>query len=274
MGNALFPADFVPSVTGAVRQGSALTFFTGDNYYDPVLWTMQFEMAGSVVSLLLAPILLNAPRALGLIVAILVAAGLYALDPRLVGFVVGTCFAWWLQEPAPSLTPRQAALMITLSLLLLGIPWNGAVGDYAPLAMVLPSNDVVPLLWDAGSCLLIGAVLGCRRIEALLSTRLAVLLGRISFPVYLVHFPILCSLGSWIYVRALVQYGNKVAVVAAVIATLAATLGGSLPLAAFDQWWVRRVKLVVAELSDVTVRQLRRSTQRDGSRLVSDRRGA
>jgi peptidoglycan/LPS O-acetylase OafA/YrhL len=237
-----------------------LAFFTGNTYYDPVLWTMRFELAGSVVSLILAPILLNAPRALGFIVAVSVAAGLYVLDSRLVGFVVGTCFGWWLQQRTPSLTCWQAALMIVLSLVLLGVPWNGAVGDYAPLAVVLPSNNLVPLLWDAGSCLLIGAVLGCRRVEALLSTRLAVLLGSISFPVYLVHFPILCSLGSWIYVHALVQYGNGLAIVAGVVATLAATLSGSLPLAAFDQWWVRRVKLVVAELSDITVRPLRRST--------------
>jgi peptidoglycan/LPS O-acetylase OafA/YrhL len=261
MGNTIFPADFVPSVAGAVRQGSTLAFFTGDTYYDPVLWTMRFEMAGSVVSLLLAPVLLNAPRAAGFVVAGLVATGLYSLDSRLVGFVVGTCLGQWLQERAPSFKPWQAAMMITLSLVLLGVPWNGAVGNYAPLAMVLPSNDMVPLLWDAGSCLLIGAVLGCRDVEALLSTPLAVLLGRISFPVYLVHFPILCSLGSWIYIREMVQYGNRLAIVAGVVATLAATLSVSLPLAAFDRWWVRRVKLIVAELSAIAVGPLR-PTQR------------
>jgi peptidoglycan/LPS O-acetylase OafA/YrhL len=267
MGNALFPVDFAPAVTDAVRQGSVSAFFAGDTYYDPVLWTMRFEMAGSVVSLLLATLLLNAPRAPGLIVAGLVAAGLYALDSRMVGFVVGTYFGHWLQGRAPSLALWQAALMIMLSLVLLGVPWNGAVGVYAPLATVLPSNDVVPLLWDAGACLLIGAVLGCRDVGALLSTPLAVLLGRISFPVYLVHFPILCSLGSWIYVCAAGEWGDRLAIVAGVVATLAATLSVSLPLATFDRWWVRRVKLIVAELSAITVGLLRWLTQRVGSRL-------
>jgi hypothetical protein len=61
------------------------------------------------------------------------------------------------------------------------------------------------------------------------------------------HIPMMCSLGSWLLLRAAVA-GMPLAEAAGLAAfvTIAITAGLAWPLAGLDQWWVRRVGRVTA----------------------------
>jgi hypothetical protein len=49
--------DFVPSLPGALLEGSLLAFLRDPDMYDAVLWTMHHEFLGSFVTFFLATIL-------------------------------------------------------------------------------------------------------------------------------------------------------------------------------------------------------------------------
>jgi peptidoglycan/LPS O-acetylase OafA/YrhL len=64
-------------------------------------------------------------------------------------------------------------------------------------------------------------------VQAFLKTRAIAWLGAMSFSVYLLHWGILLTFGSWIYIYLLPQ-GRGLAVVAATGAVIVATLAGAI----------------------------------------------
>jgi len=138
-----------------------------------------------------------------------------------------------------ALLPRNAALpraiaypALLLSLYLLGYPGH-AMGAYAIfghlVSLGMPETDPMIL----GAALMIGLVETFPPVRRLFSGRLPVLLGALSFPVYLLQVLVICSAGSAVYLRA----GAIPAIVTVCIVTLAAAV----PLVLFNNWWVARV---------------------------------
>lgn len=66
-------------------------------------------------------------------------------------------------------------------------------------------------------------------------------LGRLSFPIYLVHVPVLCSAGcaGYLAVQGVLPAPGPATIAILVTATL--TLAVSMPLAQFDAWWTGRL---------------------------------
>jgi peptidoglycan/LPS O-acetylase OafA/YrhL len=236
---------FAPSLGGAIGEGAAGTFLRGTAYhYDSSLWTMRAELRGSVAVLVLAPLFarlgrIARPRVLWVLVVF--AALMPAARFWLPAFLAGLVLACWLRERPgcrrPALPPVAAAAMLAAAFVLFG--YRAPVGCYAGVPAGL--RDVPPnlLAWLPASVLAIAAVLCCRRVADALSGRAAVLLGRLSFPLYLVHVPVLCSLGCLTFLAS----GDRVLAAAV---TFAASVALAWPLARFDAWWVRRVSAVAA----------------------------
>ncbi|KAL6865631.1 hypothetical protein ACO1O0_001726 [Amphichorda felina] len=117
-----------------------------------------------------------------------------------------------------SATPRRAAALrwagIVLALYLLSYPDSGA--EYTPGFRFLSSwvpKYYIPLsgwmFYQAmGALLLLPCVLRDPFIRGVLEGRVAQYLGRISFSLYLVHGPILHSLGFWIMPRLFDHFGR------------------------------------------------------------------
>jgi peptidoglycan/LPS O-acetylase OafA/YrhL len=72
-----------------------------------------------------------------------------------------------------------------------------------------------------------------------------VLLGRLSFALYLLHVPVLCSAGAAAY---LALGGGMAGALVASGVTVVATFALSVPLARFDVWWTRLVGRVAARI--------------------------
>ena len=75
------------------------------------------------------------------------------------------------------------------------------------------------------------------------------LLGRLSFPVYLFHFPLLCSLASGLFVllRPSLSLHHTLLLVAAVYAPL--VIGVGYLFACVDEAWLRWVNRFAAQLT-------------------------
>ena len=229
----------------AFQQGSYLTFFHGDNSYDSSLWTMRFEFIGSFMAmglaLLLQPTRSRATRVY-LIAVVLVLC--HFSDPQYAAFPVGAALALFLPENPKSHSRLTTAVLVAVALYLLG--WAGAaIGDFRPLGWLLPARVIPSYVNVAGSVLLIFAAETSPSLHSFLSGRWAVFLGRISFPLYLVHVPILCSVGSAVLLRVSPRLGAPRGQLVAMAATMVASFVAAYPLTLLNEWWVSRLNGIV-----------------------------
>jgi len=235
-----------PSFWGAFLQGSYLTFFRGDNTYDSSLWTMRCEFLGSFAAMGLAlfiePVKGKAVRAYVIVVTVLVC---HYLDAQYTAFPVGVALAAFLPETKKIGSRLVTTLMVALSLYLLG--WAGLpVGAYRPLGWLVPASAPPTYVNLVGSLLLIVAAETSPAFHSVLSARWAVFLGRISFPLYLVHVPVLCSVGAATLLAA-GSLGAPRAQFAGITATVIASVAVAYPLTLLNERWVSWLNRIIGK---------------------------
>lgn len=232
---------FEPTLASAALQGAVLTFLRGDYTYDSSLWTMGYEFYGSLMVFALAFLLVRAP-AFSARIGVLAAAALYChvAKPALAPFVVGVALAAFLPLQGFRAPAVLAAAAVVLALLMCGYT-PGAAGFYAGVTAAYPSALPIHYVYALAAAMLIVAAEGSRGMKAFLSRRWGFVSGELSFPFYLVHVLLLCSLGAFTFVET----GSKAAAIAA---SLASSLGAAWLLARFNRWWVDRLNVGVAAL--------------------------
>jgi peptidoglycan/LPS O-acetylase OafA/YrhL len=169
-------------------------FVSGDieHAINPMLWTMKVEIFGSflVFAIVLAWTRFSRPRMIVLAFFALSAAAPIPMANYLSCFFAGMIFADW--RARGFFRARRSRF------------------GWAPLAALcaLAAGDGA-LRWageNDGKCLiaviLTLAVYASPPVSAFFSGGLSRMLGRLSFPLYLVQYPVLISLTSWMIVRA------------------------------------------------------------------------
>lgn len=239
------PAGFQPHFWPSLLQGAFFTFFSGESYMNSSLWTMRPEIVGSIVVLGAAPVLHHLRQDLAVIfLTVLLALMFYKAQPHVPQFLAGMLLARLVAGRHLRIPGWLALCMGALAFWLFG--FFGARGAYAWLAPFGLTRDFLyPVLWVPASLLMIVAAIGCPRLDRLLSGGWARQLGRLSFPIYLVHVPVLCSLGAWTYVQTMPSLGRPLATAVTVLAVLAGTLAAALLVGGFDRWWIARVNRTV-----------------------------
>jgi peptidoglycan/LPS O-acetylase OafA/YrhL len=229
-----------PSLKAAVLQGTVFSLFRGgpgDQSYNIVLWTMRYEFLGSFIAFGLGLALLqlaNVSLAARMVLVAVTALLVRFAEVYYVTFVLGVCLAL-LATARPVRIPWPVALaMVAAAFWLLG--YRETSPDHALLAMLYPGTMPATYAHAGAAGLLILALTGAAPLRMALSGRWAVALGRLSFPLYLVHVPVICSAGAWTWLGLA---GTGAASPAAVLVTVAASFALALPLAAFDRWWTR-----------------------------------
>ncbi|MER9901591.1 acyltransferase [Mesorhizobium sp. M0130] len=180
-------------------------FITGKSKLDPVLWTMRVELIGSYLIYFLfafgrtALIRAASVVALGLISLFAGGATLFVLC-----FCVGSMFFdhWRTILRIPAWT-GWAALIV--GLLLGGYPEALAGTTYEPVGSAFEamfgSFGGPMIARTIGAALIVLAVLRLTTLQNLLQTPPIKFLGAISFPLYLLHFPLLFSVFAAMFVH-------------------------------------------------------------------------
>lgn len=223
-----------PNFIRALLQSSVLTFFRGDSSYDPAIWTMKHEFYGSLGIFALAYAVFVRPERIrrnAILTIMMIAAILFAR--YFAAFVFGLTIAL-VFTVRPFKLPLHTALSgLVISFLLASVRNTGTIPAlYHPIVL-----DTY--IYIAGSVLTIISVLGSPKISYFLSGKLPEFLGRISFPLYVLHLPILLSLGSFLFI----QYGSVVAS----LATASAAIMSAIPLSRVDIRWVSLLNRTVRE---------------------------
>lgn len=151
--------------------------------YNPNFWTMPVEFLGSMIIFLLLLTTGNA-RVRWIGYAIVVAACVF-FRSALFGMSMGLILA----ELYAMCRKRLAWL------------WWGVFIMMAVAALLIRPHENSPLLFDSVAVAIVLSVLLTPLLQKILSLPLSQFLGRISFPLYLVHMPVLCSLGASAYLQ-------------------------------------------------------------------------
>lgn len=186
----------------AVREGTYGAMLKGDVSYNPVFWTMRIELIGSL--LILAYRMLAWPGPRGFVAALVYLALIVSLAPSewpfYLAFLIGTHIG---QIEAP----RNRGVVYIAALL--GLIIGGV--DSSPMFAVLHAVPMDASVQDSffsvvGGGLLVYAVRG-GAFRQLLESRPIQFLGKISYPLYLIHLPILLSVGCGIFNWLMDGYG-------------------------------------------------------------------
>ena len=265
---------FKPEISvfrSALAEGIFSTFIFGSTNFNAALWTMHYELFGSFAAYATGLVLIfqkSFARAMAIgAVALLLTATLtgeggiyYAM------LVAGVLIARiYIERDAIAsalifMSPGRVPIMLStasLAVLLCGYDgYSKPVGFYAFMAR-FASPQTEPLVHGIAAVAILVLVLFCCPVHRWLVGPITVLLGRLSFPIYLVHLPILLGLISPIYSNLVARFDNIVAAPTAFVLFIALTLTAAYPLASLDEWWVRK-------LSDVAtlVNSLIKSTPR------------
>lgn len=234
--------EFEPSFIGALVQGLT-TFFTGQAHYNSNLWTMKPEFLGSMIVYMLAGFIANILRYRYLSYAFVVLSlSAIGYNLNIFPFVVGAFLSSCLAKNRIQIPGIASALFIVAGLYMLGysIPekayrWVAffpeTIKGYFPIAL--------PTL---GSICIIFATMTNRKVFQSLNGQLFKILGKLSFPLYLVHILVICSISSYLYLK-MISMGYEIQLILLIVfaATVVISVSVSLPLSRFDDWWVKFV---------------------------------
>ena len=212
-----------PNLPDAVVEAVAGGFFVGTNQYNGVLWTIPFLFLGAL--LVYAVAWLIGDKKWRYVVYAVLGAGLVLTDYAGIfwGFVL--CDFMHTQTKTVEWLKKQKFLcwMIFLVGVYLSSYPSAGVHLEGTMYAILGVPRVV-LFHLAGALLLVFGVLMLNPLQKFFGLPIFVKLGNISYSLYLVHFPVIATLGcavfSWIYGK--MPYNPAVAVT--FVVTTAATV--------------------------------------------------
>lgn len=226
-----------PSLPGAATDALRL-FLSGVSQYNSALWTMKYELFGSLLALFGAMIVGARRRPVkdAFLLALLAAAALkiHALCAICVTTVYVTKYL--LDRPA-DMRPVVAAALIAAALVL------GSTFKSIPYSMVADDwmwTQVQRVDWIVHGIGATALLLGMRGIARLRDADgwIGHQLGRLSFAIYVIHVPLQSAIGG----HVVLALGHRpVAVVAALLLSTAAIFMLACAVARIDEWWVARL---------------------------------
>lgn len=224
-----------PSLEGAA-QDVLLLFVKGVSQYNSALWTMKYELIGSVFALLTAVLMGSRPKAL-LDGAIVVVLGYGALKVHpLCTICVATVYLTKYVLPLVSSLNKSWAPILILCGLVLG-------STYQPFPEVWRADEwaarqIVRADWFIHGLGAMVLLIGVRamRLSRVYQSALSRFLARHSFAMYVLHVPLQGSVASLV----LLFFGNNALGIAAAFAVSTALLALLvLPVSRLDEAWVK-----------------------------------
>ncbi len=203
--------SFKPDFLGAIYQAFAGSFFNGQVSYNIVLWTMTFELFGSFLVFGLAALINNIKRSHVFYGALI----FLTLNTVYLSFILGMMLADIGTRKTNYLKYVQnnffTLLMLIIGLFLGSFPNNRILDDTLYKDMVLGSTfDSVNFYHTWGAFFIMVAIMNSNILKSFFSTRILSFLGKISFSMYIIHFIIVNSFTSFIFINAVkyTSYNN------------------------------------------------------------------
>ncbi len=227
-----------------LREAAYGTFFGGTSDHNPVLWTMKWELLGSVLAFALAFVLMLPVTRAWRLAGVCLLAGMGAWHSIwLIGFPIGVAgaLAHLRHGHRLRMSPLAAGLLFCAAAYVMSWNIEHAAGAWRWAGALSARHRNYAWAFAeclAGACML-AIALYCAPARRLLRTRFFSALGHLSFPLYLTHFFALLSLGTW---TCLAVFPNGVRLIwlpAFYVAMLAGACAMAYPITVFDRRWIK-----------------------------------
>jgi peptidoglycan/LPS O-acetylase OafA/YrhL len=207
----------VPNLLDAVLEALFGCFFVGTNQYNGVLWTIPFLFLGALFVYALAWLI--GDKKWRYVVYAVLGVGLVLTDYAGViwGFIL--CDVINTQEKLVSWVKKQKVLLwlvFILGFYLSSYPSGGAHLENTIYGMI--PIMVIPYHL-AGALLLVGSVVCLEPLQKFFGLPVFVKLGKISYSLYLVHFPIIATFGCGLFEILYGKLSYNVSVLVCFVAT-------------------------------------------------------
>jgi peptidoglycan/LPS O-acetylase OafA/YrhL len=186
---------FQPSLAGAFKEMVYGAFATGQSAYNPILWTMRPELVGSLCIFFITAMTPNRYYRLACYAFFVFwsPADYYPL------FAAGAVLFDFENEIGALLPRLMSGLLLLAGLYICSMP-SGEVAPWHHWMPRFPAEN--SFHWhEIGAFLVVLGVQHSSVARAIFSSSLGQHLGRVSFTLYLIHLPIICSLTAWLVVR-------------------------------------------------------------------------
>lgn len=227
VGNDIFPVyNFTPSIYSFLKSSvfGNLFHFDYKNLYDIPLWTIEKEFYGSVFCFALFGITrLSRNRSfwyIGIFICVFMAR-LYWLNSFLFGYYLSDLdfsttestnfISAFVKRVNTVLINNQAYSLLVLVLLFTGLRYI----FFKRAELFDPVNSISGLI-------LILATLRIDRLARLMEFKPIARLGRLSFGLYVLHWPVMCSFTSWCYLKF--DHSGSLSLLVLYLATLVLSL--------------------------------------------------
>ena len=199
---------FSPSWIDATINALITVFFVGSNYVT-VLWTIPYEFFGSILVFLLLFLRMfvrSVSDSRNLMISVYLCGSLFFLNSYLLCFIAGMmCAELYAFQPKIILKNNQIIFLLLLA---------GYIGSYPALetsTLYLPVDTIINFIPNINenrmkmchifsASILLFITLYSPIIKKVLTTKFPQFLGKISFSLYLVHLPIICSFSCATYI--------------------------------------------------------------------------
>lgn len=191
--------NFNPSFIGMLKEGLFTSFFTGKAIYLDVLWTMKYEFFGSF---LVFGFLLFFGKWSKRYFIYSVLVGIF-FKTQFLGFIFGMILSDLMNMKTNYIeklrNKKLLAIILATSIYLGSYPMNG---EHIPWFKIITLNfikDNQTFYLTIASLGFMLVIMNSSRLKAFLSSKIPVLLGEISFSLYLTHLIIICSFSSFLF---------------------------------------------------------------------------
>jgi peptidoglycan/LPS O-acetylase OafA/YrhL len=229
-------AGDAPGPLVALYQGGVEVFLTGESRFNAVLWTMQNELIASVLIYLVYGF--TSGRTKWILMGALASVPLvFRSEFYYEAFIVG-CLLYEFRGKLPA---RFAVPAFVVGLLL-GSTQLGLMGRLGlpELPSVLAVGVPFSFWYVLGASFVVYGVLYAPALARLFETRIPRILGRLSFPLYLVHAPIQTTVIAALYGRIPIAALFALCVVLVGLASWAMDYAAERPTLAFIRWAQKR----------------------------------
>jgi len=203
---------FTPDLAEAIKQAAWGTFFTGDDTYNPVLWTMTIEFYGSMLVFAMA-LLFGSLRARW---TFYFAAIVLFLNTYYLAFIIGMGLAdVFSGKTSVFKTSNKIILSIVLaSGLFLGSYPVGTVTTDSLYGFLNNGFFQTPkyAYHILGAGMVMYVLLNSQRMQKIFSSQVLTFLGKISYSLYLVHFLVISTFTCALFLalHPVLSYGAAV----------------------------------------------------------------
>lgn len=183
--------NFAPSLSGCIKEALFTCYLTGESMYIGPLWIMVYGFLGSLLVLAIIG-LCRGDRKLRFIIYLII---LYVFNSYynyfILGMIIGELYA-----DGAMIRWFEARKFIALILFLI---------SFIGISMmdIDDANKIMRMLFAVYLAVFFLSALGSPISEKILGNKLMLFGGSLAYPFYVLHWPVIISFSSWLYIKLL-----------------------------------------------------------------------